>query len=238
MIFHLSFLCSAALLTTAYKIGEDSMHLNIHIKVSAQVEATAIKLNSYLQEFCPENDIHLNSTSQPHITLYLTSFDSPSSVVQVAETAATHIKPKVCKGVTLSRNITVSGCYALWNTLPNDCLQYVSDAIVNTTYSFSTPDQPIPDWVENLPEPLRSEKIAMIKKYGSPNVFSQFNPHVTLGFDCTTSCLAEAAKFVEEAGLVPLNITTDITILGIGKVGPHGTVQRGKDLADFDLGGI
>lgn len=31
-------------------------------------------------------------------------------------------------------------------------------------------------WVNGLPEPKRSTKIQMIKNYGSPNVFSEFDP--------------------------------------------------------------
>ena len=38
------------------------------------------------------------------------------------------------------------------------------------------------DWVEDLPEPTKSEKEALIKSFGSPNVFTQFAPHVTVGY--------------------------------------------------------
>ena len=51
-------------------------------------------------------------------------------------------------------------------------MQLLSDKIVNATFKFVTLPQPIPKWVYSLPEPERSEKIEMVEKYGSPNVFS------------------------------------------------------------------
>jgi hypothetical protein len=36
--------------------------------------------------------------------------------------------------------------------------------------------------VYSLPPAQRDAKIAMVKKYGSPNVFSQFEPHLTIAY--------------------------------------------------------
>jgi len=88
--------------------------------------------------------------------------------------------------------------------------------------------------VKTLPEPVRSEKEDMIRKYGSPNVFSQFDPHVTLGFDCdgAPQCFQDAL----EAGAPPtLHIESDVLMLALGVVGAHGTVMRGEDIAEFQL---
>ncbi len=73
-------------------------------------------------------------------------------------------------------NTFTSDAYGMWTVNNNECLQLTSDTIVNATYDLIVPNQPIPSWVYKLPEPERSEKIAMIKKYGSPNVFDQFQP--------------------------------------------------------------
>jgi hypothetical protein len=64
--------------------------------------------------------------------------------------------------------------YAMLNVTLDSCLQAYSDAIVNATFVFAEPNQTAPSWVNSLPEPERSEKLALIAKYGSPNVFSQF----------------------------------------------------------------
>ena len=73
---------------------------------------------------------------------------------------------------------------------------------------------------QHLPEPERSEKIAYIKQYGSPNVFTQFQPHVTLACDANATALS--AAFAQKApqvqgGWLPAAVA-------LGPTGPCGTV--------------
>jgi hypothetical protein len=49
----------------------------------------------------------------------------------------------------------------MWNSINTPCLQNMSNAIVNATYQWITPNQSIPSWIYNLPEPERSEKIGI-----------------------------------------------------------------------------
>src|SRR5262249_19221860 len=77
--------------------------------------------------------------------------------------------------ITLT-NATVQGAYGMWNVLDSECLQLMSDMVVEATYAFIVPNQTVPSWVYQLPEPERSEKIAYVQTYGSPNVFKQFQP--------------------------------------------------------------
>ena len=66
-----------------------------------------------------------------------------------------------------------------------DCLQLMSDALVNATNQFVEPSAKdyIPSWIYDLPEDQQQAKIDMIHAYGSPNVFASFQPHVTLVAD-------------------------------------------------------
>lgn len=107
-----------------------------------------------------------------------------------------------------SGSINVTGTYAMLTTGTPACLQFMSDAVVNATYviaaflswklhtlcmyHLAVPNQTIPIWVQHLPEPERSEKIAFIRQYGSPNVFTQFQPHVTLACDANATALSAA----------------------------------------------
>ena len=80
-----------------------------------------------------------------------------------------------------------------------------------------------------LPEPQRSEKIRSIRKYGSPNVFSQFQPHVTLAWD-------QHEDLAPAFHSMPVTSQTFVpTTVALGTVGPHGTVMRGEDMAVFHL---
>jgi hypothetical protein len=117
----------------------------------------------------------------------------------------------------------------MWDVNVIPCLQEMSNSMVAALYRFITPNQPIPDWVLQLPEPMRSEKITLIKTYGSPNVFSQFQAHVTLAWDDKENMgPAFNALNLQPKTFVP-------TQVGIGQVGPHGTVLRGKNVGSFPL---
>ena len=67
-----------------------------------------------------------------------------------------------------------AGSYAMLNVSLDKCLQTYSDDVVLGTNSLSQPNQTVPSWVHSLPEPQRSIKTALVKQFGSPNVFSQF----------------------------------------------------------------
>lgn len=127
------------------------------------------------------------------------------------------------------QNITIQGDYGMWDVKLTACLQRWSDNLVSALQTYIVPNQPIPDWVLTLPEPIRTKKIDYIKRYGSPNVFDQFQPHVTLAFDHFDAMRpAFAALNLRPRSLKPVAI-------GVGKVGPHGTVLRGQNLARFAL---
>lgn len=63
-----------------------------------------------------------------------------------------------------------------------------------------------------------------MQKYGSPNVFDQFAPHVTLAYnDADTSALAHAvAQFAPTVKPVTFTVRNVAT----ANVGPDGTVIR------------
>ena len=118
--------------------------------------------------------------------------------------------------------------FALWNVELSGCLQTLSDTVVQATYHLATPNQPIPAWINSLPPAEKAAKIAMIRKYGSPNVFSQFQPHVTVAYDTTdnlTSIYNSVKRNVAYAGIE----------VEISHVGPFGTVVHDSSLANISL---
>lgn len=191
-------------------------------------------MNELLRVACPGNDIFLNTTEQPHITAYLTEFEDTDAVVEAVSGVVDGILPQGECEIYLE-DITVSGCYVLWEVRSNTCLQAISDTVVNVTSKYIVPDQPIPGWVEDLSEPERSIKEVLIKEYGSPNVYSQFSPHVTVGYDCTPGCMENALADAAASHSLPNVTPFDPSILGVGMTGDYGTVLRGDDLEDFKM---
>ncbi|EGG15377.1 hypothetical protein DFA_10211 [Cavenderia fasciculata] len=195
----------------------NAISLDIHLSLDNNTFDLVVGYNKQIRSLAPNDQIDLGNTSLPHITLYLTDFDNNSiSFIQQ------DLSEKANDCEILLNQIVVQGQYAMWYVENNDCLQYMSDLVVNTTYQYIVPNQPIPDWVLQLPEPLRTLKIDMIEKYGSPNVFSQFQPHITLAWDQYDNMTA-----VFEELSIPDHTYISPSV-GVGDVGNYGTVLNNQ----------
>jgi len=208
----------------------NSVPVNIHVKLDSYSESMSEYFDRHLHLYCQHDDVWLRGINQPHITLYLTDFlpvylDQLTSIVRSLSTVS-HRCP-------LPLNTAfVSGAYGMWSVDSSPCLQSMSDAIVNATHGLITPNQPIPDWVAQLPDsPQKAHKIDLVQKFGSPNVFDQFSPHVTLAYDSYDS--DNLSGVLSRLNVRPL--LGESVELALGKVGLYGTVLRGKDFDSFFL---
>ena len=141
--------------------------------------------------------------------------------------------------VVLAPPAIVFGAYTQWPVQPSDCLQVLSDSIVDQLSKYIKRPPIIPDWVWTLPEPQRSRKLEMIQRYGSPNVYSEFQPHATVGFDTTTPTnnstrRARIRAMNRIANDMPQPCGGMIRTAAVAKVGVGGTVladgKVGRDL--------
>ncbi|GMI38834.1 hypothetical protein TeGR_g8206 [Tetraparma gracilis] len=129
----------------------------------------------------------------------------------------------------VGESLTASGSYAMLSVALSPCLQLLSDSLVNATaqYVSAAAKDYIPSWIYDLPEAEQQLKIDMIHAYGSPNVFSAFEPHVTLAVD--------SANTTELAAVVAANppgqeVVSPILDVGFGSVGPYGSVLQNQDV--------
>ena len=120
--------------------------------------------------------------------------------------------------------------------IPSSCLQRLSNAIVDATQSFVLhgDNQTAPSWIYDLPEPHRSRKIKYFEQYGSPNVYDEFDPHVTVGYD------EETPTYVRQKALEGLvkkeekeeeNCEARLRFVNVGIAGKMGTVLPGPILS-------
>eukprot|EP00656_Telonema_subtile_P035707 TRINITY_DN39667_c0_g1_i1.p1 TRINITY_DN39667_c0_g1~~TRINITY_DN39667_c0_g1_i1.p1 ORF type:complete len:250 (+),score=40.33 TRINITY_DN39667_c0_g1_i1:129-878(+) len=207
--------------------------IDIHVPVTGAAYDAALAANQFLIARLGDG-IDLTRVDKPHITLYLTQWKCPSGTpeecVQTIKDAVTQTVSQFAPcPITLSQPYA-AGTYAMLNVSLTPCLQRYSDLVVNATFQYAAPNQSAPAWVKTLPEPTRSEKLRDIALYGSPNVFSQFQPHVSFGWSANTSAVTEGVAALlehwESASYNP-------ELVAMGTVGPHGTVIRGKDYANF-----
>ena len=212
-------------------------YIDVHLPILNQAYSQVIQANQIVNSQLGNTEINFQTTATPHVTLYLTAFTCPST--STSTTCVTQLKDAVSSvtyalaskfcSLTLSQPYA-AGTYLMLNVSLTSCLQRYSDTIVNATYQLSEPNQTAPSWVHSLPEPERDEKIHDIQAYGSPNVFSQFQPHVTLAWSSDTEAIKKAA-----AALQFNSITFQSTVLGLGTVGSHGTVLQHQDYGVYNL---
>lgn len=220
----------AALFAMVTAVAAQSQY-DVHIKLSAEAEATAIDLNTRISQLCPHNEVDLNVSAQPHVTLYLTEYLA-AAVPGALTGNASALAPLLVRCNVTMGALVVQGSYGMWNVEDSTCLQAASDVAAASLVSSAVPNQPVPGWVAGLPPAERAQKTAMVQRFGSPNVFMQFQPHVTLAWDDSpdddlSACFAQ---------LHPPATKWAMEVLAVGTTGPHGTVVRGKDLGEWPIG--
>jgi hypothetical protein len=203
-----------------------ALELDIHLKLetSSCLFQTALEANQNLHTQSSTEQISFHNTL-PHVTLYLTKFDD-ESIDQLMDTLK-HLKLAEQVIEIEIDGVNANGAYAMYHILNHDSIQSLSDTIVESTKSFITPNQHVPEWVYDLPEPRRSRKIEYVEEYGSPNVFDEFQPHITVGYDDDdgTSSKIERRKILWDTLDSDGSCKHDaVGTVGVGVVGERGTV--------------
>jgi hypothetical protein len=166
---------AAVIASLAAQSGGQPFTADIHFPLSGDAAEVAIRANKFLGSQL-HNEVDFQRLHTPHVTLYLTEWQceiEPEEVckdplIDALSGALYAISASICT-VTLGQPFA-SGNFAMLNVSLSPCLQQASDTVVKGTYQLAVANQSVPSWVDHLPEPVRSEKIAMIRKYGSPNV--------------------------------------------------------------------
>ncbi len=164
-----------------------TVNLNIYLRLNQTCERHAKSLNYFLRHYDEKGDqkIDFETVHLPHITLFATGFEKGSidsiteAIKSVAASNFSRSQPCV---VTMEQSVTLTGNYLMWGVRRDACLQTFSDMIVHATSAHvsTVAKKTIPDWVHTLPEDIKQKKIEMIHQYGSPNVFSQYQPQYVL----------------------------------------------------------
>jgi hypothetical protein len=71
-----------------------------------------------------------------------------------------------------------------------------------------------------------------VEEYGSPNVFGEFQPHVSIGWGRDASAVASAVAALKKR-LQPSTFVGDL--VAMGTVGDHGTVLKNEDLGIWNV---
>lgn len=158
---------------TASETALPTDKINVFAVVSKDIEAAFAETAETLMK---EESIEAFPLKgyQPHCTLYMTMYpvgmqDQISE--KIAEIASTTSEFSV---QSIGLEVT-SGNWFFMNLDTNPDLQGLADKLVEILAPLRAPSDYVPEWAKNIPK-----KVEYITKYGSPNVYAEFNPHLTL----------------------------------------------------------
>ncbi|STX52787.1 Uncharacterised protein [Legionella busanensis] len=108
-----------------------------------------------------------------HITLYLTQYPLKNTklLISYVKKLSQQFHAFTIKAQYLTA--APSG-YVMLKIKPQLYLQHVSDSVVRSVHHLRDPLANIPSWAAHNPQKLNS-----FKQYGSPNVFTNYAPHLT-----------------------------------------------------------
>ena len=193
-------------------------NINVFAVVSENIE-TAFKEAATTLKAEEEIDSFPNQGFQIHCTLYMTQYPEGSKdqvLAKIEEFAKTTRQFPI---TTTGLEIT-SGNWFFMNLDRNRNLQTLSDAVVQLLSPLRLKSDFVPEWAKAFPN-----KLEYIKKFGSPNVYDEFNPHLTF------LAKAEAEKlnnFLEnhENSTFAKPVEGKIVGIGVGIAGRSGQVAE------------
>jgi hypothetical protein len=159
-----------------------------------------------------------------HLTLYLTSFQQKhiSDIEDQLQNIADNTEIFDIK----TKNFTAGKSGFLMLDISNSKkLQKLSNKVVKELAKYRDTNYIMPDWVKYYPTKLDS-----FKKYGSPNTFSQFDPHLSiLAADLKNN--QSRANFEKDfnnaiKGINPQQSEFEIHAIGFGEVDKYGQVIK------------
>lgn len=111
---------------------------------------------------------------QLHCTLFMTQYPASARYELLDLLVKTASQTRVFDIVASKLEVTSSN----WFFINLECtkeLQNLADIVAKHAAVFRCNSDYVPEWAKEFPR-----KVEYIKKFGSPNVFEEFNPHLTL----------------------------------------------------------
>ena len=109
-----------------------------------------------------------------HMTLYLTEY-KPESLKKIKEVVNKIAKKTKPFDVNFYRLRKTGGNWFMLDAENNGIIQGLADEVTVRLNKYRATDAKVPDWAKSIPEKVKSFNL-----YGSPNVFMNFDPHITL----------------------------------------------------------
>ena len=264
------------------KISVQRDNLNIHLPLmlmdtakddQSKLYRFAVGANKALQKYQHQHKqqgqqkngekIDFGAKHNPHVTLYMAMFDRSKrkDLLRTLERVVSEHRGPIQITIPFPSNPTVAGPYAMYDNPMTPALQSLCDDIVQAVRPYLHPsgNNDMPPWVKTVqPAEKRDRKMRYMEQYHSPNVLDEYDSHVTVGYDTTSTTkerLATLERYYNDQSEevvtdgsnsnssndddvnnnVENTISMRIRHVAIGKVGVAGTVLKGGILRAFAL---
>ena len=150
-----------------------------------------------------------------HLTLYLTEYkpDTLKTIKDTVNKIANQTKPFDIEFYRLRKT---GGNWFMLDAQNNEAIQQLADEITVSLNKYRAKDAKVPDWAKSIPEKVKSFNL-----YGSPNVFTSFDPHITL---LTTEDSAKIDAFTSKYDFKPFK--SKVIGIGIAQVDDLGQAKN------------
>jgi hypothetical protein len=156
---------------------------------------------------------------QTHCTLYMTQYPEGMKDQVLAKIAALASTTSAFQVQATGLAIT-DGSWFFMNLNRNRNLQTLSDTIVELLAPMRAKSDYIPEWAKKSPN-----KVEFISKYGSPNVYAEFNPHLTFLPKSDEAKLQNFLKNNSDKAFAQ-NIDGQIIAIGAGIADKNGQIKE------------
>lgn len=200
--------------------AEDAMSIDIYAIPSSPVVDAVAKASSDLAKY-GMTTFHARGQAV-HVTLYLTRYPA-SAEPQLKAAIANAVKD--CRTLPLAVEGTerTASNWLFLRVKHSAELQRLADTVTLAAEPLRDHSIGPPAWMREYPE-----KLPAFERYGSPNVFMQFEPHLTLLANETNPRLSSFMADMEKA---PPAAMGEVEGVGIGIVDGNGQVV--KTIAEF-----
>ncbi|TCM16115.1 2'-5' RNA ligase superfamily protein [Novosphingobium sp. PhB165] len=161
-----------------------------------------------------------------HATLYLTQYPA-SAEPQLEAAIAKVVKDYKSFPLILDGKERTASNWLFLRVKWSPALQRLADLVTLAAEPYRDHNVSPPGWMSQYPA-----KLPAFERYGSPNVFMQFDPHLTLLANETNPGLA---AFMAETDKTQPQTVGEVEGVGIGLVDTNGQVV--KTLAEFRFSG-
>ncbi len=150
-----------------------------------------------------------------HMTLYLTEY-KPEALKTIKDTVNKIANQTKSFDVEFYRLRKTGTNWFMLDAQNNETIQQLADEITVSLNKYRAKDAKVPDWAKAIPEKVKSFNL-----YGSPNVFTSFDPHITL---LTPEDSAKIDEFTSKYDFKPFK--SKVIGIGIAQVDDLGQAKN------------